>query len=146
MKPLFLALIIGFISLPGAAQADKELHDRSAIMAQSRSFSAAYVAIYTPDARIVPTNQAIKAGEPLIRQYWTPRSGAKRKPVRHEITSQELIIDGTIAADIGYFEGASADADGKEYPFRGAYLITWRKTGGVWRIQHDMWNSLKVEE
>ena len=151
MRTLFimLNLYIAF-STPVLAADDSE--DLAAIEAQSAAFSHAYVlgevdtlmAIYTPDASIVPTNRAILKGAEKIRHYWTPRDGAKWHPVKHEITSEELTIHGDVATDIGYFEGASANNDGEERAFRGAYLITWRKIAGVWRIQHDMWNTLKA--
>ncbi|WP_420428852.1 YybH family protein [Kordiimonas sp.] len=140
------------MACPIGVQAADDSEDRAAIEAQAAAFSRAYVsgetdtlmAIYAPDASIVPTNRPILKGEEKIRQYWTPRDGAKWHPVRHEITSEELTVHGDVATDIGYFEGASANDDGEERAFRGAYLITWRKIAGVWRIQHDIWNSLKV--
>ena len=50
-----------------------------------------------------------------------------------------------MATGTGYFEGATQGPEGKEHPFRGAYLITWRKIDGEWRIRHDMWNRLPAE-
>jgi ketosteroid isomerase-like protein len=57
--------------------------------------------------------------------------------------SEELIIDGQLASDIGYYSGLSVHDDGRESKFGGAYLIVWRKIDGVWRIHLDMWNAIK---
>ena len=148
---LLAALFTAFCRADDHAGHDAE---RAAILAQSAAFSAAYVAgdtdtlmqIYADGAAIVPTNRPVMTGTDSLRAYWSRSPDAKYIPIRHKATPEELIIDGTMAADIGYFEGATRDAEGNEHPFRGAYLITWRKIDGVWRIQHDMWNRLPSGE
>ncbi len=150
----FLTGLLAIALITSTAATADDSAERAAILAQSKAFSDAYVRgdtatlmeIYAPGASIVPTNRPIMTGHDHLSRYWGRTEGATHIPVRHKATPEELVIDGTMAADIGYFEGATQDRDGAEHPFRGAYLITWRKLDGVWRIQHDMWNRLPTND
>ncbi|WP_417455757.1 YybH family protein [Kordiimonas sp.] len=154
MRPFIAFIFCACLALSVDARAEDMHAEKAAIQAQAVAFSHAYVAgdtdtlmaIYAPDASIVPTNRPILRGTDNIRAYWAPHDGAKWHPVDHKTTTTELTIHGDVATDIGYFEGVSADMEGNTRAFRGAYLITWRKIDGVWRMQHDMWNSLKVPD
>lgn len=125
--------------------------DLLAISSQAKAFSKAFVdgdiktimAIYSPDAKIVNGNNKIEHDINAIRKFWTPNLKNNWKLNWHKTVSEELIIDGQLASDIGYYSGLSVHDDGRESKFGGAYLIVWRKIDGVWRIHLDMWNAIK---
>jgi len=51
------------------------------------------------------------------------------------------VVDGDHAYDHGVYE-VSGERDGKAWgPFRGKYVIVWRRDRRAWRMEHDMWNS-----
>lgn len=125
--------------------------DQLAISAQAKAFSQAFVngdietimAIYSPNAKIINGNDNIENDINVIRGYWTPNLKSSWQLKWHKTQSDELIIDGQLASDIGYYSGLSMNEDGRESQFGGAYVIVWRKIDGVWRIHLDMWNDIK---
>ncbi|TWX44516.1 YybH family protein [Colwellia hornerae] len=125
--------------------------DQLAISAQAKAFSQAFVngdietimAIYSPNAKIINGNDNIENDINVIREYWTPNLKSSWQLKWHKTQSDELIIDGQLASDIGYYSGLSMNEDGRESQFGGAYVIVWRKIDGVWRIHLDMWNDIK---
>lgn len=125
--------------------------DKTAIEAQAKAFSAAFVAgdidkimaIYSPDAKIIYGNNPIEDSIKRIREYWAPNKNSEWKLQWHKTNSEELLIDGNLASDIGYYSGLSKHMSGKESAFKGSYIIVWKKLNGVWRMHLDMWNSIK---
>lgn len=145
MRSILIGCALGLLlSSTGAAQAAS---DSAAIHRLSRQFSAAYVrgdaaamaALYTPDAVIFPERSNAIAGREAIRRYWTLAPG--RRVTRHLVIPQRIEVDGKHAYDHGTFEISGA-RDGKSWgPFRGKYVVVWRRQPEGWRIQLDMWNS-----
>lgn len=135
-------------SLPAPSLEETE---KAAIAAQAAAFSAAYVAgdiegimaVYTQDARIVPINGRILSGSAAIRQLWAGAIASPSKAISHTTEPDELVINGNIATDVGYYYGESRVSGGKRTSFGGAYLIVWKKVGGVWRKHQDMWNTVR---
>ncbi|GLX77122.1 hypothetical protein tinsulaeT_04620 [Thalassotalea insulae] len=125
--------------------------DKAAITAQAKAFSQAFVAgdintimaIYSPNAKIVDVNQHIESDINAIRRFWAPNPDKKWQLQWHKTESTELIVDGNIASDIGYYSGLSKHPDGRQVEFGGAYVIVWRKIDGVWRMHLDMWNDIE---
>jgi uncharacterized protein (TIGR02246 family) len=142
--PLIIATLSGMLS-PLSAQTAAS--DSAAIHQLARQFSAAYVRgdaagmtrLYTSDAVIFPERSAAISGRDAIQRFWTLHPG--RRITRHVITPMRITVDGRHAYDHGTYEIASI-RDGKASgPFRGKYLVVWRRVGGSWRIHLDMWNS-----
>lgn len=144
-----ITLFLAFFALPASSQ-DIET-DKAAIEAQAAAFSAAYVAgdiegimqVYTEDARIVPINGRIISDRAAIRQLWASAIASPAKALSHKTESDDLVIDGDMATDVGYYYGESRVTGGKKTPFGGAYVIIWKKTNGVWRMHIDMWNTVR---
>ncbi len=141
------ALLMG--ALHGGARLDAQAAatDSAAIHELARQFSAAYVrgdaaamtALYTSDAVLFPEQSAPIEGHQAIRRYWT--QGPGRRITRHVITPARITVDGGHAYDHGVFEIAG-ERDGKPWgPFRGKYVVVWRREAGAWRMHLDIWNS-----
>lgn len=115
------------------------------------AFSAALIAgkydqvvdAYTEDARIFPNNAPILEGHEAIRAYWTPPADRTSRTVHHRIIPEEIKVLGKEAYDWGYYEGRTRLEDGSEIPWRGKYVIVWKKTtDGRWRMYLDIWNRV----
>lgn len=135
------------LALAPPAEAQETQSDSAAILEASRQFSAAYMrgdaaalaALYATDAVIFPERSEAITGQEAIRRYWTPRKGGR--VTRHQLIPTRVVVDGNHAYDYGTFEIAG-ERDGKAWgPFRGKYLVVWRREPAGWRMQLDMWNS-----
>lgn len=103
----------------------------------------AIVDAYTADAKIFPGNLDIMRGHDAIRAYWTPPADRQSRTIYHRIWPEEIRIEGSMAEDWGYYEGKTLQGDGKEVPWRGKYVITWREVRpDVWKIYLDMWSRV----
>lgn len=161
--PLFLGLLLfSFCQNPTAptptasvekVESTADLAKKEAIIRKNiAAFSEALmngdydfvVNAYTEDAKIFPNGAKILAGHEAIRKYWTPPADSKRKMTYHKVTPDEIKIIGNEAYDYGYYEGKSMGEDGKEYPFKGKYVITWKEVeSDVWKMYLDIWNSVR---
>lgn len=127
--------------------------DITAILAQGRALSEAYmagdiealVAVYAEDGIAAPGGRDFVRGYEALYDLWELPEG--RVITHHQAVPEELIVHGDFAYDWGYYEG-TAEQNGEARPsFRGKYLIVWqRDPDGIWRITHDMWNSLPAED
>jgi ketosteroid isomerase-like protein len=143
----FIATILASAPCTRSVEAQGSQSDSAAISEAGRQFSAAYMrgdaaavtALYTPDAVIFPERSDAITGHEDIKRYWTQGKG--RRVTRHQLTPTRVVVDGKHAYDYGTFEIAG-ERDGKAWgPFRGKYLVVWRREPQGWRMQLDMWNS-----
>lgn len=151
--PLFVVLF----ALSTSVQAQPRIiagsdADVAAILDQSRAFSAAYVrgdipalvAVYAQDGIAAPGGRDFIRGHEALLDFWQIAEGVTI--LQHQAVPEELRIDGDLAYDWGYYGGQSQRGDAEASSFRGKYLIVWqRDPDGVWRIAHDMWNSLPLD-
>lgn len=126
--------------------------DIEAILEQSRAFSEAYVRgdidalvnVYAEDGIAAAGGRDFVRGREALRDFWALPEG--RDVTHHAATPVELHVAADMAYDWGYYEGAVTQDGEARPPFRGKYLIVWqRDDDGVWRMAHDMWNSLPSE-
>lgn len=151
MRPILILLctLATILTVPDAiAQDDAE----AAITEQARRFSQAYmdgdidtlVSIYTEDGVAAPGGRDFIRGHEALRALWTLPEGVT--VTHHASTPVEITVTGDYAFDWGYYEGRSGTDEGQQ-DFRGKYLIVWhRGADGVWRMAHDMWNRMPVQE
>ena len=93
---------------------------------------------------VLPPNAEMIEGREAIQNYWRRviRAGLKN------LSARSVRIDeyGREAArEIGRF---SAEAPGRDrtIPVEGKYAIVWRKTGGGWQRDSDIWNFTEPPE
>ncbi len=104
------------------------------------------VAAYTDDGKIFPDRREILQGHKAVGNYWIPPPERKSKTIFHRIMPEEIRILGDEAYDWGYYEGKTLNADGSETPWRGKYVIVWKKNAdGDWKIYLDIWNRVEKE-
>jgi ketosteroid isomerase-like protein len=95
---------------------------------------------YTEDAKILPPNTKIIEGREAIRNKWILPDGMSI--LMHKVTPSEITIRNEYAYDIGLYEGISRTKAGVEIPWKGKYLIVWKKEKGEWKIYADAWNRI----
>jgi len=96
---------------------------------------------YTPDAKIFPNNMNILTGKDSILAYWKLPEGIRT--IHHKLMPEEIKVIGNEAYDYGYYEGVTKKADGSESPWKGKYVVIWRKENGNWKMYLDIWNSVR---
>lgn len=95
---------------------------------------------YTTDGKLFPSNSDIIEGTEAIEKRWQLKEGTRI--LSHKATPLEIKVVKDTAYDFGYYEGVSVNAAGEEYPFKGKYVIVWKKVDKDWKIYLDIWNQL----
>ncbi len=105
----------------------------------------ALVAVYAEDGIAAPGGSEFIRGHDALLELWSLPEG--RVVTHHQAIPEELRVEGDMAYDWGYYEGAVTQDGEARPPFRGKYLVVWqRDPDGIWRIAHDMWNTLPAED
>jgi ketosteroid isomerase-like protein len=99
------------------------------------------VALYDPDATILPPRRAPMHGISAIRAYYA----SLRDPdvLDLHFVPLSVDVDGDYAIDVEAIAGDVLAARGKPpLHFRGKNLVVWhRQADGSWKILRDMWSS-----
>jgi len=95
---------------------------------------------YTVDGKIFPTGTKIIEGIDDIEKRWTMPADAE--VTKHKVSPTEIKIIKKHAYDFGYYEGETLMPDGKKVPWKGKYIIVWKKVGKDWKIYLDIWNRV----
>ncbi len=121
--------------------------DINKILHNITNFSEAYktaeydklTSFYSTDGKIFPVGTDIIVGHDAIKKRWILPKGATI--ISHKVTPKEIKIINDYAYDYGYYEGSSTDKNGV-YPFKGKYVIIWKKVESDWKIYLDIWNKI----
>lgn len=144
-----LAVILFAFTGPAVGQ-DVEL-EKAAIVEQTKKFSAAYIEgdissimeCFEDEARIVPVHGRLLAGHGNIKDFWAGAAESPSRVVAFDMVPEELVVEGSFATSIGYYSGEVAGARGRTNAFGGTFVTVWKKSEGVWRMQHSMWRAVK---
>ncbi len=96
---------------------------------------------YTEDGKIFPNNTDIIEGREKVRKRWVLPEGVKT--TLHKLSPVEITINGEYAYDYGRYNGITQRKDGTNVPFKGKYVVVWKKVGEDWKIYLDIWNSIR---
>lgn len=134
---LVSAGLLAFVACaPPVAQESAEIAARSA--AWAKAFNAedvdALVEFYTADARILAPNAPMAEGSAAVRAVFEEMIAAG---LSGELKSVEAMAVGDLGHNVGTY---SLSAAGEEVD-RGKYIEVWRKVGGEWKIDADMFSS-----
>jgi len=115
--------------------------DIQTILKNTEAFSKYVMASdYEKIAASYTNNTKILKGEDIIN-YWTLPEGISTP--FHKITQSEITVKGDTAYDYGYYEGKTKHKDGRISPWKGKYVIIWKKEGNDWKMYLDIWNGVK---
>lgn len=141
--------MLGCIHASFSQSFEGDLKEIKSINENIKSFSEYYTSgnynalanAYCKEGMILPPGAEIIKGRDAIKKRWILPEGIKVP--YHKITPIEIKIIEDFAYDIGYYEGTTIRKDKTEVPFKGKYLIVWKKEGGDWKIYADAWNAIK---
>jgi uncharacterized protein (TIGR02246 family) len=140
MRASILALPVLTLAVVAPAQArdirsEIEAANARWVAAYNKGDAAAVAQLYTEQATILPPGAPLAKGRAAIQAVWQgAMSGMKN--VALKIVQVEQF--GSVAREIGEFGGetATGHVDGK-------YVVLWRRVGGSWKLDTDIWNANK---
>ena len=96
--------------------------------------SAAFVALYHPDAQILPPN-----GEMMnAKQMGAEMSQFKKMGITSfDLQTKEIFEGDDEVTEVGTY----TMSDGKKFNDKGKYIVVWKKDGDKWKLYRDIWNS-----
>lgn len=116
---------------------------RAGIAAQNERFmraanggdAAALAALYPDDATLLPPGAAMIRGRPGIEAFW---AAALQQIEAVKLTSVDVADLGDGAArEIGRVQ---LTPKGQDHPLEGKYVVVWKRLGGEWQLDTDIWN------
>jgi uncharacterized protein (TIGR02246 family) len=100
-----------------------------------RMDAAGLAGLYTADATLLPPGTDMRKGRDAIAEFWRGAFFGGVKNVKLDpIDVEECGPD--VAREIGLFslDTPNGRAEGK-------YLVVWKREGGEWRLDADIWNT-----
>ena len=141
MKKAALAVCLMLCAAPAMAQskaAMQKLADEWAA-AFNKGDAAAVAARYAEDANVLPDHAAMAHGRVAIEALW--KSEMKQVGDVAIKVTDVVPLGANAAREIGTYTlkvKGSPPQDGS-----GKYAVVWRKVGGKWLIDTDIWNTDK---
>ena len=141
MKAAVLA--IPLLILAASAQArdiksDIDAANAKFVDAFNKGDAAAVAQLYAENATALPPGAPMAKGRDAIQAFW---QGAIKAGVKN-ISLKALRVDqfGRAAREIGQFSLDAPNAQQQVQHVEGKYVVLWRRIGGSWKLDTDIWN------
>ena len=143
VSTVIISLLLLFNASCNTVQQDNtKTHD--AIVAANQQFmtafsnsdDAALAALYTEDAKLLPTNSDVVSGNPAVQAFWKVvfEMGIKKA------TLETLEVEGM--GDTAYEVGKyTLFIEGEQVADSGKYVVIWKMVNGQWKLHRDIWNT-----
>jgi ketosteroid isomerase-like protein len=95
--------------------------------------------MYTERALVLPPTADMIEGRAAIENYW---KGVIAAGLRN-LSLRSVRVDeygGDAASEIGWFTVEAPEPRGRTGTIEGKYVVVWRKSGGGWQHDSDIWN------
>lgn len=146
MRKLLLAIPLLLLAVPANAADALSTTIQKADDAFSAAFNkgdgAAVAQLYTEQATLLPAGADIIKGRAAIQKYWQGAMQSGLKNAALTVVSVEA-YGRTTAREIGRFSFDAPGAGGQPAKVEGKYLVVWKKQGGKWLLDADIWNMNK---
>ena len=144
MKWIMLALPLLALAVTAEAKdakSDIDAANAKWIAAVSKGDTASLGQLYTEQATALPPGAPMAKGRAAIQKLW---QGAIDSGVKN-VTLKTVQLDqfGNAAREIGEFTLDMPDAQKQTMHVEGKYVVLWRKVGGSWKLDTDIWNTNK---
>lgn len=144
MKSIIFALPL--LTLTATAQArdiksEVDAANAKWVAAVNKGDAASVGQLYTEQATALPPGAPMVKGRAAIQKLWDDaiKSGVKNVTLK----AVEVEQFGNAAREIGLFTLDMPDAQKQPMHVEGKYVVLWRKVGGSWKLDTDIWNTNK---
>ncbi len=108
--------------------------------AYNRGDAAAFAALYTEEARLLPPNGPMIVGREAIQNsqqsdFDTGVSGDL------QLTTLEVRVARDLAYEIGEYALTIQPEEGEAIRDQGKYVVVWKRENGEWKLDVDIFNS-----
>jgi ketosteroid isomerase-like protein len=97
-----------------------------------------WASLFGKDAMLVPAGTPIVQGQDNIEKW---AEGATKIWNKLSITGGPSTVNGSVAWQVGTWEGNVNTPDGKTIDLSGNFLVVVQKEGSEWKIIADTWNT-----
>jgi ketosteroid isomerase-like protein len=97
-----------------------------------------WASLFGKDAMLVPAGTPIVQGQDNIEKW---AEGATKIWNKLSITGGPSTVNGSVAWQVGTWEGNVNTPDGKTMDLSGNFLVVVQKEGSEWKIIADTWNT-----
>ncbi len=102
----------------------------------SNSDDAALAALYTEDAKLLPTNSDFVSGNEAVGAFWKSVFDMGIKKATLETLEVEGM--GDTACEVGKY---TLFIEGEQVADSGKYVVIWKMVNGQWKLHRDIWNT-----
>ncbi len=110
--------------------------EKQFMTAFSNSDDAALAALYTEDAKLMPSNSDFVSGNEAVRAFWKSVFDMGIKKATLETLEVEGM--GDTAYEVGKY---TLFIEGEQVADSGKYVIIWKMVNGQWKLHRDIWNT-----
>jgi ketosteroid isomerase-like protein len=135
---------IPFVALAAFAQArdiktDIDAANARFVAAFNKGDAGAIGQLYTEQATALPPGAPMAKGRAAVQSVWQGAIQAGYK----NIALKALQVDqfGTAAREIGQFSLDAPNPQKQMTHVEGKYVVLWRRVGGGWKLDTDIWNT-----
>ncbi len=144
MRGLMFAIPMLLAASPSMAQglkSDIQKLETQFAEAANKQDAAAVARFYTEDATVLPAGADMVKGRDGIQKLW----GAFVKDSSPSLMLTTVNVEdyGQAAREIGQFSLDAHSKEGQVSKVEGKYVVVWKKVGGDWRLDTDIWNMNK---
>ena len=142
MKAAGLAIALLFLAASAQARtikAEVDAANAKFVAAFNKGDAAGIAQLYTENATALPPGAPIAKGRAAIQAVW---QGAIQAGVQ-DLSVKALQVDqfGNAAREIGQFSLDQPNAQKQTEHVEGKYVVLWRRIGGGWKLDTDIWNT-----
>ena len=101
--------------------------------------AAAIAALYTADARLLPTNFEIMKGTQAIQAFW--QGGIDMGIKGATLETLEVQVKEDIAYEVGKYTLKIQVSADQTITDEGKYVVIWKRENDSWKLDVDIWNT-----
>ena len=102
----------------------------------NNSDDAALAALYTEDAKLMPSNSDFVSGNEAVQAFWKSVFVMGIKSATLETLEVEGM--GDTAWEVGEY---TLFTEGEQVADSGKYIVIWKMVSGQWKLHRDIWNT-----
>jgi uncharacterized protein (TIGR02246 family) len=142
MKTGLFAALLALAATPSVAQTaagEIEKANQRFEQAFNKGEAASVAQLYTERATVLPPEANMVEGREAIQRFWQGAIDAGLK----NLSLKSVRVDeygGDAAREIGRFSVDAPRTKGGASQVDGKYVVVWRKSGGEWQLDSDIWN------